>query len=176
MNRNTRTLVSCALLAAAYAVCTVAFAPLSYGAIQIRFSEALTLLAVFSPWSVAAVGAGCLVSNFTGMLLGLTTALDVIVGPIATLLAAIMSCALRNARFFKLPVLSALMPVIFNGLIIGAMLTSFGAFTLPVFLFNAGSVALGESIACFALGLPLVYALERTKLDIKLFGAAPGGI
>jgi uncharacterized membrane protein len=170
MNSKTKTIIYCALLAAIYTAITLIFAPLSFGTIQIRFSEALTLLAVFSPLSVVFVSIGCFVSNLIGLFIGQTTLLDVFLGPLATLGAAAMSYVLRNIRFKGIPLLAALMPVVFNGVIIGAMITFYGEFTLPLFLVNMLSVSLGESIACFALGLPLVHALEKRKLDIKLFG------
>lgn len=87
----------------------------------------------------------------------------------ATLLAAFLTYHLRNVRFKNLPLLSALMPVLTNGIIIGLELTFVmsGGFSLPVFLINAGQVALGEAVACFVLGLPMVRALEKTGVGKK---------
>lgn len=89
----------------------------------------------------------------------------------ATLLAAFLTYHLRNVRFKNLPLLSALMPVLINGIIIGLELTFVmsGGFSLPVFLINAGQVALGEAVACFVLGLPMVRALEKTGVGKKIF-------
>ena len=97
--------------------------------------------------------------------------LDVLFGSAATLLAAFFTHQLRNVRIKGLPFLSALMPVLVNGIVIGLELTFVisGSFNLPIFLINAGQVALGEAIACFALGLPMVRALEKTGLGNKLF-------
>lgn len=82
-----------------------------------------------------------------------------------------MTYHLRNVRFKNLPLLSALMPVLTNGIIIGLELTFVmsGGFSLPVFLINAGQVALGEAVACFVLGLPMVRALEKTGVGKKIF-------
>jgi len=170
---KTLTLVNCALVAALYTVLTLWVAPLAFGAMQFRVSEALTLLAVFSPWMVGAVTLGCLVSNLVGFLMGATLLVDVVVGPIATLLAATMTYLLRNIRIKKVPVLSALMPVIFNGLIIGAMLALmlFDEFRLSTFALQAGGVALGEVIPCLLLGPLLVLTLEKSSLDRRFFGA-----
>ena len=97
--------------------------------------------------------------------------LDVLFGSAATLLAAFLTHQLRGVRIKGLPFLSALMPVLVNGIVIGLELTFVisGSFNLPIFLINAGQVALGEAIACFVLGLPMVRALEKTGLGNKLF-------
>ena len=82
-----------------------------------------------------------------------------------------MTHQLRGVRIKGLPFLSALMPVLVNGIVIGLELTFVisGSFNLPIFLINAGQVALSEAIACFVLGLPMVRALEKTGLGNKLF-------
>ena len=66
---------------------------------------------------------------------------------------------------------AVIMPVLANGIIVGLELTFVisGGFNLGVFLINAGQVALGEAIACFALGLPMVRALEKTGVGKKIF-------
>ena len=133
--------------------------------IQVRVAEALTLLPVLSPVAIWGVTLGCAVSNLVGWLSGANPIgyMDVLFGTFATLLAALASYRLRNLRWFGLPVLSALAPVLCNGIIIGAELSILvtGSLSLSALLINGAYVAAGELIACVLLGIPLVMALER---------------
>ena len=167
-------LAAAALIAAAYTAFSLALTPLAFGPVQIRFSEALTLLAVFSPAAIWGVTLGCALTNAVGVALGLVLPPDIVVGTLATLLAALASWKLRKVRFRGLPVAAALLPVAFNALLVGAELTwMFYPMEPRFFLFNAFTVGLGELVACGALGLPLVWALERKGLAQKLFGVQP---
>lgn len=150
--QSIRNLAYGAMIAALYAVTTVLLAPISYGETQFRVAEALTLLPMMTPAAIPGLTVGCLLANLWGS----ASALDMIFGPIATLLAALGTRALR-----KQPVLAALCPVLSNGLIVGTVLSR--ALGLPIAL-TMGTVALGEAVVCLALGLPLYYALRRTGL------------
>ena len=108
--QNTRALARGAIIAALYTALTVLLAPLSYGEVQIRFSEAFTLLPILMPEAVPALLVGCLLSN----ILGGCTIFDIVFGSLATLLAAVCTRRLRD-KFW----LAALMPVLFNGVIVG---------------------------------------------------------
>ena len=160
---NTRSLCIGAVIAALYAALTLLLAPISYGAIQCRVSEALTLLPVLLPEAIPGLTVGCLIAN----LIGSATPWDVIFGTLATLLAALASYALRKRTVTKLqlPLLSALMPVLSNGIIVGLVLSL--TLNLPLLL-TMLEVAVGEAIAC-ALGLLLLKALKGVDLD-KLTG------
>lgn len=170
---SSRSIAYCSLIAAVYTALCLATPELSYGIIQVRVAEALTLLPVLSPIAIGGITLGCLVSNLVGWISGANPIgyLDAIFGTAATLLAGIASYKLRHIRFRGWPVLSALMPVVVNGIIIGLELSLLmtGGFHPTIFLLNGASVALGELIACLALGMPLVMALERR-------GIAPGRI
>ena len=107
--QNTRALARGAIIAALYTALTVLLAPLSYGEVQIRFSEAFTLLPMLMPEAVPALLVGCLLSN----IIDGCTIFDIVFCSLATLLAAICTYKLRD-KFW----LSALMPVLFNGVII----------------------------------------------------------
>lgn len=154
--------VQAALIAAIYAVLTYAAAPISFGAQQIRISEALTVLPVLTPAAIPGLAVGCIISNI-GSPYGIA---DIVLGTAATLLAAICTRALRQVKLKKLPLLSLIFPVIFNGLFIGLEITWFlpEGLSLFGFLASAGSVALGEAVSCYALGLPLLLALGKTKI------------
>ena len=162
----------CGLIAAVYTALCLATPLLSYGAIQVRVAEALTLLPVLSPVAIWGVTLGCAVSNLVGWLSGANPLgyMDVLFGTAATLLAGIMTYRLRHLRWRGLPVPSALCPVVCNGLIIGvqlAILYPIGGW-LPSILMHGASVAAGELVACLVLGLPLVMALERRDIFSRL--------
>lgn len=137
-----------ALIAAAYVLLVVFFAPLSYGPVQVRIAEALTLL----PWlwveAIPGLFLGCLIANLFGGF-GL---IDVIFGSAATLAAALMTRLMPN-KF-----LAALPPVAVNALVVGGYLSVLTEVSFP---FAAMYVAVGQAIACYALGLPLLSALEK---------------
>jgi len=141
-------MVRAALIAAAYALLVIFFAPLSYGPVQVRIAEALTLL----PWlwieAIPGLFLGCVIANLFGGF-GLV---DVIFGGAATLFAAILTRLMPN-RFF-----AALPPVVVNALVVGGYLAYLTEVSFP---FAAMYVGVGQAIACYALGLPLLAALER---------------
>ena len=174
MLRNTRNMVVCAMIAALYTALCLALAPFSYGMVQIRAAEALTLLPVFSPIAIWGVTLGCFVSNLVGFLTGANPLVfDIGIGTFATGLAAWLSWRSRHVKTFGLPVLSAVPPVVVNAVIIGLELTVLemaGSFSLPVFLMNMAYVGMGQLVACFGLGLPLVYALTKTGAAQACFG------
>ena len=84
-NQNTGALTRGAIIAALYAAITLLLAPISYGEVQVRIAEALTLLPILLPEAVPALTIGCLLAN----ILGGTTIFDILFGTLATLLAAI---------------------------------------------------------------------------------------
>lgn len=154
-----------AIIAALYVVLTLIFQPISFGAIQFRIAEALMLLPVMFAEAVPGLFVGCLLAN----LIGGGIWFDVILGSLATLLSAWTARKLRRH-----PLWAAAMPVVFNGLIVGPVVY-FGyvkapgaAVNLGVLLFNMGTVALGELVVCYVLGLFLLRALK--KLPPEMLG------
>mgnify|MGYP005805875839 CR=1 FL=1 len=154
-----------AIIAALYAALTLVLAPIGFGPFQCRVSEALTILAAFTPAAIPGLSLGCLISNAIGLVMGLnpTGAIDMIFGTAATLLAAICSYLLRNIRWFSVPVLSTLPPVIFNILIIGAELSY--VLHIPYWLAAFVEVGIGEFIACCVIGIPLSFAIVKFGLE-----------
>lgn len=149
---TTQSLCLAAIIAAIYAALTLALPALSYGQLQCRLSEALTLLPMALPQAIPGLFVGCLVAN----LLSPVGALDIIFGSLATLLAALGTYAFR-----KKPLVAAACPVLANGLIVGWLLAfSYG---LPFWL-TALEVAAGEAVAV-AVGLVLMKALKRVDLS-----------
>ena len=147
----TRRLARGAVIAALYTALTLLLAPISYGQLQVRLSEALTLLPILLPEAVPALAIGCLLSN----ILGGCTIFDIVFGTLATLLAALCTRRLRG-KFW----LAAAMPVAFNGVIVGAVVhyCYSPAFPLPLCMLT---VAIGEAIACMIVGPLLIGALRR---------------
>ena len=160
------------LIAGIYAMTTILLAPISFGNLQCRVSEALTLLAILCPEAIIGVTLGCAISNAISVAMGASIigVLDIFVGTIATLLAGIVSYACRTIRVKNIPILSALAPVIFNGIFIGAELAFVIApDTFWMMFFICGlEVAMGEAVACLVLGVPLVLRLEKLKVMEKL--------
>lgn len=135
------------MVAALYAGLTVLLAPLSYGPVQFRFSEGLTLLPYFLPEAVPGLAVGCLIAN----LFGGYGAVDVFVGSGATLLAGVLTS--RMPRLW----MAALPPVGVNMLLIGGMLHVLVGTPLVATCLYVG---LGEAGACFLVGFPLMRVLE----------------
>ena len=145
------------IIAAVYTVLSL-FASvfgLTYGPIQCRFSEALCVLPFFLPEAIPGLFIGCLVTN----LMSTVGPLDIVLGSLATLLAALWTRRMPNKWLAPLP------PVICNGVIIGAMIAwyevGFSEGFLGLFAYNAVTVAIGEAIACYVLGLLLLQVLPR---------------
>lgn len=148
-----------AMVAALYAALTLGLAPLSYGAVQVRVSEFMTLLAFYDKGLIPGLTLGCLISN-VGSPFGIT---DMLIGTSATFLG------LYFMRFCRSAFLASLMPVFSNGLLIGFELNYMA--DLPL-LPTMGYVALGEIISVTILGnllLPLFLKNEtvRNILDLK---------
>jgi uncharacterized membrane protein len=151
------------VVAALYTVLTLVLAPLSFGNIQFRASEALTLLPVFTPAAIPGLTLGCVLSNAAGVATGSNIAgwIDVIFGSAATLIAALLTRWLRRFQWKGIPVLALWPPVILNALIVGGELAV--VYQLPFWL-CALEVGAGELGVCVFLGIPLVLALRKTKL------------
>ena len=86
-NKNVLFMTHAAMIAAIYVVLTYVFAPFSFGEVQIRIAEALTILPVFTPAAIPGLFIGCLVGN----ILGGAILPDIIFGSIATLIGAIFT-------------------------------------------------------------------------------------
>ena len=168
----TRYLVQAGMIAALYVALTYLSTALglAYGMVQFRLSEALCILPLFTPAAVPGLAVGCIVGNLGSPM----RVVDIVFGPLATLGAALCTRALRRVRVRRLPLLPALMPVLWNAVVVGVELTIWlvpgEAFTLPVFFTNALWVAVGEAAVVYLLGIPLALLLEKKGLHRQLFG------
>lgn len=161
-NKGTFYIVQAALIAAIYAAGTYFITPVSFGAQQFRVSEALTVLPALTPAAIPGLTIGCLIANLNSPY-GLA---DIVCGTAATFLSAICTRYTRNIKLKNIPLLSFIFPVLFNGIIIGLEISYFlpESFTFVGFLTAGLSVAFGEAVVCYLLGIPLFAGLERAKI------------
>ena len=143
-----------AMIAAIYVVLCIVFEPISYGAIQTRVAEALTVLPFFTPAAVPGLFIGCLAAN----LLGGGILLDVAFGSVATLIGAVGTYLLRKKSRYLAP----LPPIVANVLIIPFVLRYGYGDPLPIH-FLMGTVGLGEILSCGMMGTVLLVVLSRYK-------------
>lgn len=163
MNQNlsVRKLARGAVVAAVYVALCMVLAPFSYGAIQVRIAEVLCLLPVFGAEYIAAVTLGCFLANLLG-----SSIIDVVFGTLATFLACLCTYKLRRLRVAGLALPAALPPILWNAAIVGpeiAIFFSDAPATLPIILFDALTVGIGEVISCGILGTLFVKLIETNS-------------
>lgn len=169
-NKNVMYLTQAAMIAALYVVLTeiANLLGLASGSIQLRLSEALTVLPFFTPAAIPGLFIGCLIANFvTGALLP-----DVIFGSLATLIGALgtyaighaarQSAAAKKTSLYKW--LSPLPPILANGLIVPFVL-KYAYGVIPLWL-SLITVTLGEILSCGVLGLILLFALQKYQKQL----------
>ena len=156
-NQKVLFLTQSAMIAALYVVLTVMFQPISFGDMQVRIAEALTVLPAFTPAAVPGLFIGCLIGN----LLGGAILPDIIFGSLATLLGALFTYLLRKQSKFLAP----LPPIFFNTLIVPFVLRYAYKITLPILYFML-TIGIGEVISCGILGLILYTALQKYRHKI----------
>lgn len=168
MRQKTRHLAHAAIIAALYAVLTHMQNILLPGsatmAIQFRISEAMCVLAFFTPAAIAGLSVGCLLFNLTS---AAALPLDFLVGSLATFLAAGGMWLTRNQKLGTFPLIGLLLPALTNAVLVGWELTVYigGGFFL-----NAVYVAIGELGVLLTLGSALYFAMKQRNLDRTLFG------
>ena len=147
-------LVQAAMVAAIYVVLTLIGASYAYGPIQVRLSEALTILPAFTPAAIPGLFIGCLLSN----ILGGCIVPDILFGSAATLIGALFTWMLRSRSRFLAP----LPPIIANVLIVPFVL-KYGymePFPIPFLMLTVG---IGEIISCGVLGMIIYAALNKYR-------------
>lgn len=165
---NTKRLVRAAMVAAIYVVLCLVLAPFSYGAVQVRLAEMLCLLPVFGAEYIVAVTLGCFLANLLG-----STLVDVVFGTAATLVACLVTYAVRKIRVGGLAIPSAIPPIVSNAVIVGALELTFFlpgvTGTAALAAWNALTVGIGEVISCGILGVALVKLMESNAGLRRLF-------
>lgn len=140
-----------AMIAALYGGLTLALAPISFGPVQFRVAEALTILPFFVPEAIPGLFIGCMLSNFMGGF-GL---IDVVLGSAATLAAAWLT--------YKMPtlLLAAVPPVIINAVAVGGYLAFITETPLVISILYIGA---SQAVICFGLGVPLCRVLRNSNV------------
>ena len=164
---NLRPLTEGAMIAAIYAVLTLFFWQFSSMQIQVRISEAMCILPLFTYSAVPGLTAGCFLIN---LIMG--NPWDALFGALATFLAALVTYWLGRLGRKWAHIIAPMSSVFFNGLIIPFVLyfaygiTNFGDTTglWTVLGLQGLSIAIGEAIACYGMGMPLYFLIKRTKL------------
>ena len=159
-NKKVLFLTQAAMIASIYVVLTIVFRPFSFGEIQVRIAEALTILPLFTPAAIPGLFIGCLIGNMVGG----SILPDMIFGSLATLLGALFTYLLRNKNKFLAPI----PPILSNTLIIPFVLRYAYGTNLPIY-FMMLTVGIGEVISCGILGMILCSALWKYKYKIFRF-------
>ena len=147
---NSKKMAMIGATAAIYAVLTVAMAPISYGAVQLRLSEVMTLLAFVDPVFIP----GLVLGNFIANLFSPFGLPDVVFGTLATFIAVFMMSKMKSM------LIASFWPTIANGRIIGLELA---IFTGAPFVSTALYVALGEFLVVTVLGYPVFKVVMKNK-------------
>ena len=168
MTKKVRNIVYAAVIAALYVVLTnlqnILLPGSTTWAIQFRASEALCILALFTPATIPGLTIGCFLFNLN---YSQALPLDILVGSLATFLACGAMYLTRNVKIKGMPWLAMTMPALFNAVLVGWELAVYigGGFWM-----NALYVAVGELAVLLTLGSLLYAAIRRRGLDKRLFG------
>ncbi|MDL2236213.1 QueT transporter family protein [Christensenellaceae bacterium OttesenSCG-928-K19] len=158
MSGNVRFITETAVIAAIYAVLTLVLAPFSFGPMQVRVSEALCVLPFFTPAAVPGLFIGCFIANATTVGVGV---FDMIFGSLATLAAAFVTYKIKNGGKWLLPLPS----VLINAFVVPwILITQYGV--TDAYWYLALTVGVGQAIACYAIGMPLYFVLNRNRKAI----------
>lgn len=153
-NQKSTFMTHAAMIAAIYVVLTYIFAPFSFGDVQVRIAEALTILPIFTPAAIPGLFIGCLIGN----ILGGAILPDIIFGSLATFIGAAFTYFLRKKSQF----LCILPPIVSNTIIVPLVLKYGYGMNLPI-SFLMLTIGIGEIISCGLLGLILYYALRKYR-------------
>jgi uncharacterized membrane protein len=139
------------IIAAMYTVLTLILAPISFEQIQCRVAEALTILPFFTTAAVPGLFIGCLIANAVAGGMGI---LDIVAGSLATLAAAAIASRIKIKWLVPLP------SVVINAFVVGYILN---VLTGAPYWATVGLVGIGQALACYGLGMPLLYILLKYK-------------
>ncbi len=145
-----------AMIAAMYSSLTLLLREFSFGPVQFRASEALTVLPMLCPAAIPGLFIGCLVANLLGSSIVIW---DMVIGSLTTLAAALLT-----RRWRARPLLALAPPVVLNAVFVGAMvhlLFTEGA-ALSAMPLTMAQIGAGQLVACYGLGLPLYMLLKKT--------------
>jgi len=153
-SKKTLFITEAAVIAAIYVALVLIFQSTSYGPIQFRVAEALTVLPYFTPAAIPGVTIGCLISNLISPNVHI---LDIVFGTLATFIAAILSYLLRRNKY-----LVPIPPIVVNAIAIPWVIRFASGEAQPI-LFLMMTVGAGQILAAGVLGLVLLFALDKVK-------------
>lgn len=152
-NKKTLYLVHAAVIAAIYVILVISFEPLSFGPVQFRVAEGLTVLPFFTLAAVPGLFIGCMIAN----LIGGAIPADIIFGSLATLAGAYFSYRLRKYKW-----LVPVPPIVANMLVVPFVL-KYGYGVPDAIPYMIVTVGIGEILGCGLIGMTLLIALNRYK-------------
>ncbi|MBQ3234952.1 MAG: QueT transporter family protein [Clostridia bacterium] len=156
---NAKFLTRAGIIGAVYVALTLALYPLSFGAVQVRISEGLTLLPLIFPESIVGLTVGCLISNLFG-----NGVLDIVFGTLATFLSAVLTRLVGKnlkSNAGKI-IIGGIFPVLINAIIVPF---TFLAITdsFMIYLISAGQVFIGQTLSVYLVGTPLYFAIKKGR-------------
>ena len=160
---STKSLTRAGIIGALYVALTLALAPLSYGAIQVRIAEGLTLLPLLFPESVYGLTIGCLIANLFG-----NGVLDIVFGTLATFLAGILTRVFAKKLkkdWLKISI-GGIFPVVINALIIPFTFYALSE-SFIFYLICVGQIFLGQALSVYLVGTPIYLAIKKGRTKIR---------
>lgn len=157
-SKKTKGIVLAAIIAAIYTVLTISLSFMSFGVVQYRLAEGLTVLPFLTPYAIPGLTIGCLISN----IISPVGPLDMILGTLATFLGAVGTYYIRKLKLKHKELLAPLPPVISNAIIIGLLLKYCVVPKMPLYLIMI-QVAFGEALCCYLIGLPILALFRKNK-------------
>lgn len=152
-NKRTKYIVKAGIIAAIYVVLTIVLEPISFGPIQFRISEAMTVLPFFIPEAIPGLFIGCFFANFAG-----GSAIDIFFGSLTTLLAAYLTSKMPNKYLATIP------PILLNAFIVSIWVSKI--FNAP-YIATVGTIGFGEFLSAGILGVVLATIFERVTKQYK---------
>lgn len=160
MKRNTVKIARAGIIGALYFVMTVLFLPISYGAFQFRFSEALCVLPLIFPECAIGLTIGCFFANIFG-----NGILDLVLGTLATLLASLFTAFAGRIKNNPLKlILGETAPILLNALLV-PFTFMVATDTIGVYFFNVLTVGLGELVVISTLGTILYFGAKKALFN-----------
>ncbi|WP_035291473.1 QueT transporter family protein [Clostridium sp. KNHs214] len=164
-SKKVRGIVFASVIAAIYVVLTISLSFMSFGVVQYRVAEGLTVLPFLTSYAIPGLTIGCLISN----IISPVGTVDMILGTFATLIAAIATYYIGKTNLKYKKLLAPLPAVISNAIIIGLMLKYLYVPDMPLWLISL-EVAWGEILCCYGLGLPLLAVFQKNPVLKKFIG------
>lgn len=154
MNKKIRYLTEAAIVAALYVVLTLFSKPLTFGFVEVRFSEALCVLPFLMPSSVWGLFIGCFIANiFNGSII------DILVGSLATLIGAYLASKIKIKWLCPIPT------ILSNTILIPFVIMNYsGVWNISSYMLAGGGVLASEIASVYIVGMILLLALEKNKL------------